>query len=237
MGTVSLGGQYDHMLVSSGISGVSYMLANNAWGYRSSYRDHQRITNADGLANFEVAKSLANSTQVMGYPNIWYGCSLFGNTVTPGSFLPLPLSAIPEIYSSWETDQRAVRGSTWNTAYDLWVSSAWPGDNRTGEIMVMLNSPPMPRGATLVQVGGDEFYARHSTMTGPGGPSWSFVQFWYPGQRASVRDLNLTTFVRYAIDRGWVSPTDLLIQIAAGFELWVKGEGLATRSVSIRTGR
>jgi Glycosyl hydrolase family 12 len=235
MGTASLGGQYDHMLVASGISGVGYMLANNAWGYHG-YRDHQCIANEDGRANFRVTRSLASSTQVMGYPNIWCGCSLFGDTVTPGSFLPLPLADVPEIYSTWETDQRAVRGSTWNTAYDLWVSSAWPGDNRTAEIMVMLSYPPRPPGASLAQVGGEEFYARQSTMTRPEGLSWSFVQFWYPVQRASVKDLNLTTFVRYAIDHGWASPTDLLIQVAAGFELWAKGEGLATRSLSISAG-
>lgn len=233
MSTASLGGQYDHMLVASRIDGVGYTLANNAWGYRNGYHGHQCITNENGLANFRVAKSLANSTKVMGYPNIWCGCSLFGEIITPGSFLPLPVSGIPEIRSSWETDQGAVPGSTWNTAYDLWVSSGWPGDNRTAEIMVMLTSPSPPRGASRVRIGGQKFYVRQSTMARPEGLSWSFVQFWYASPRAAVRDLNLTAFVRYAVDRGWARPNDLLIQVAAGFELWVKGEGLATSSLSI----
>jgi hypothetical protein len=229
-------GQYDSLPVTAG-GPPAYLLANNAWGYGTAYNGEQCITNASGAPDFTIVKSAADSSAVMGYPSISSGCSLFGNAKTHGSFMPVSLAGLRPILTTWETSQDAVPGSRWDTTYDCWIFSKWPGQQfRVAEVMIMLTYPRVPLGAYPVTVGADEFLLSKRPRMSANDPSvsWNLIQFRYATPRASVTDLNLTPFFELAVTQGWARPADLLVQISAGFELWVNGEGLATTQFSVR---
>ncbi len=220
METFTLCGKTQSMKIASA-AGDEYQISNNAWNY-ARYAGEQCIQGTVGDPNFTVTRSLANSADVMGYPNVSRGPSPWANK-SLNNLLPAPLSRLPAIYSSWQTSQNAAAGSKWDTTYDAWCCSRWPGPQyRTTEIMVMLTYP-IARSGTAVLIDGEEFSARCVRRANPAGVSWNMVQFRFKYQRPSVASLNLTSFLRYAVDRGWANATDLLVQISAGFELWIGG--------------
>jgi hypothetical protein len=220
-------------LVTVSDTDVKYVLNNNAWNY-ASYAGEQCIENENGRPNFRITKSLADSTHVMGYPNVSHGPSPWAS-VNLSTMMPLQLSSLPTIYSSWRTSQNAAPGSKWDTTYDLWCCSRWPGQQyRTAEIMIMLTYPGAPSG-DFALIDGEEFLVRKAVRTNAAGLSWNMVQFRFRQQRLCVTDLNLTPFLWYTLAHGWATETDLLVQISAGFELWTGGRGLSTDWISIAT--
>lgn len=212
-------------------TGTVYRVSNNAWNY-ARYAGEQCIEVSDGDPNFTITKSLARSTDVMGYPNVSHGPSPWAEH-NPSRLLPVPLRSVPTLRSSWRTSQNAVPGSSWDTAYDLWCCARWPGQQyRTTEIMIMLTYP-VARGSALAMIDGEEYLVRAATRTNPAGLSWTMVQFRFWRQRPAVTNLNLTAFIEYAMARGWAAEDHLLVQISAGFELWTGGRGLATEWITI----
>lgn len=232
MATYTLCGKDQNISVHSQ-SGSVYVINNNAWNY-GSFAGQQCIEVAGTTPNFLVRKSLARSSVVMGYPNISRGPSPWAVRAT--DLMPMPLSCLPNIRSSWQTSQNAASGSKWNTSYDAWCCSSWPGQQyRTAEVMIMLTYPGAPDG-DLVTINGEHFAVKTALRTNKTGLTWRLVQYRFRRQRGSLRDFDLTPFFHYAIGRGWITPADLLVQISAGFELWVGGQGLATTFFSVDVG-
>jgi hypothetical protein len=228
MATYILCGKSQSVAVLSG-SGRRYVINNNAWNY-SDYHGQQCIETVGSGPNFKITKSLADSDSVMGYPNVSCGPSPWAES--GADLMPIPLGSLPKIFGSWRTSQSAVSGSRWNTAFDIWCCSAWPGQqHRTTEIMIMLNYPGRPFG-DVASINDEEFIVSVKPRRNTAGLSWVMVQYRFSRQRSSVSNLDMTSFLQYAIDRGWANARDLLVQISAGFELWVDGRGLSSDSIS-----
>ena len=232
MTTYTLCGKDQRMPVRSE-TGYAYIINNNAWNYES-FTGQQCIEVSDTTPGFLVTKSLAKSAVVMGYPNISRGPSPWA--VKAADLMPMPLSCLPRIRSSWRTLQNPTPRSKWNTSYDAWCCSSWPGQQyRTTEVMIMLNYPGPPVGEP-VTMDGEQFLVRTALRTNKTGLTWRMVQYRFRRQRASLTDFDLTPVFHDAMGRGWITPTDLLVQVCAGFELWVGGQGLATESFSVDVG-
>lgn len=230
MTETTISDQYGSQPVTAGE--VNLILANNAWGYGASYDGQQEIENHNGYANFSVTKSLAYSTKVMGYPNLWAGCRLGGTTEGPDtadSWMPIPLGSLPHVSGTFQTGQSAKDGSVWDTTFDCWVCSpsTWPKRTRVAEVMVLLTYPRIPAGAQEITLAGTVYYLTQREVSNTAGLVWNLVQFRLAEPRASVTELNLTQFFDYVMQRGWAAADDLLIQVSAGFELWVGGETLS----------
>jgi hypothetical protein len=205
--------------------GKRYVINNNAWNY-ADYRGQQCIEIVNGSPSFRVTRSLAESSLVMGYPNVSYGPSPWAEI--GAGLMPVPLVSLPRIVSSWRTSQSAVPGSRWNTTFDIWCCSAWPGQQyRTAEIMIMLNYPGHHSG-DVVPINGEEFIVNARPRRNAAGLSWLMIQYRFARQRASVSNLDVTALLQHALGRKWINATDLLVQISAGFELWVNGRGLSS---------
>jgi hypothetical protein len=205
--------------------------------------EHETITNLNLWANFMVTKSTARSrtSAAWAFPDIFYGCAW--HTCSPGTLLPLPVSAAMQARASWSIRTRA--GGLWNAAYDIWLMKARhiSGQAHGAEIMIWLRTsyvtPPNWRPA--VRIDGTRWYfttwracvrpvAGRFVDPATGQPSgcWNYVQFRRVIPTNQVTNLPLGPFLAFAERRALASPRWWLTSIQAGFEIWRGGAGLAT---------
>jgi hypothetical protein len=194
-----------------------------------------------GRAAFTISVSRADNpgNTAEAFPYIQYGC--YWGWCTPGSALPLRVSAIRSATSTWYTREHA-RG-IWNAGFDLWLNStrlARRHANRA-EVMIWLNATTRhyrlrgPAGTREVTVAGRHFFLTHwrtGTATVRGG--WEYVQYRLAGAPQRVRNLNLKAILLDAVRRHLVSRAWYLQGVLAGNEIWRGGQGLATTRFSAR---
>ncbi|MGH3393106.1 MAG: GH12 family glycosyl hydrolase domain-containing protein [Streptosporangiaceae bacterium] len=208
--------------------------------------DRQCLTlTPHGRAAFTVSVSRADNpgNTAEAFPYIQYGC--YWGWCTPGSVLPLRVSALRSATSTWSTREHA-RG-IWNAGYDLWLNStrlARRHANRA-EVMIWLNATTRhyrirgPAGTRPVTVAGRRFYLTHwRTGTGTIRGGWEYVQYRLAGAPRRVRNLNLRAVLLDAARRHLISRSWYLQGVLAGNEIWRGGQGLATTRFSVTvTGR
>jgi Glycosyl hydrolase family 12 len=97
------------------------------------------INNVTGA--FSVTQSADCDNTVASYPNVLYGCSY--GTCSPGSALPMPVSALTSVTSSWDFSVGGVSSDQYDVAYDIWFckdstcrSGGFPGGT---ELMIWLD--------------------------------------------------------------------------------------------------
>lgn len=198
-----------------------------------------------GRAAFAVSVSRADNpgNTAEAFPYIQYGC--YWGWCTPGSVLPLRVSALRSATSTWYTREHA-RG-IWNAGYDLWLNStrlARRHANRA-EVMIWLNATTRhyrirgPAGTRPVTVADRRFYLTHwRTGTGTTRGGWEYVQYRLAGAPRRVRNLNLRAVLLDAVRRHLISRSWYLQGVLAGNEIWRGGQGLATTRFSVTvTGR
>jgi hypothetical protein len=193
-----------------------------------------------GRAAFTVSVSRADNpgNTAEAFPYIQYGC--YWGWCTPGSVLPLRVSALRSATSTWSTREHA-RG-IWNAGYDLWLNStrlARRHANRA-EVMIWLNATTRhyrirgPAGTRPVTVAGRRFYLTHwRTGTGTIRGGWEYVQYRLAGAPRQVRNLNLLAVLLDAARRHLISRSWYLQGVLAGTEIWRGGQGLATTRFSV----
>ncbi|WP_078861996.1 GH12 family glycosyl hydrolase domain-containing protein [Streptomyces sp. NRRL F-5123] len=205
------------------IAAGDYTIQANEW----NSTDRQCVTYTGGTAwsldtaNFGLGTNGAPAT----YPSIFKGCH-WGDC-TPGSGLPLKVSDLGSVTSSWSTVQPA--SGAYDVAYDLWINSApsTAGQPDGTEIMIWLNS----RGGVQPFGGrtGTSTAAGHSWDVWTGQQtSWKIISYVLQGGATSVAGLDVKALIDDAVGRGSVDPAHYLIDAEAGFEVWQGGQGLAT---------
>ncbi len=206
-----------------------YVIQNNVWGSNGS----QKIE-FDGTS-FELVEQngTASGGQVLSYPSIWIG-SNHGDE-TNASNLPIQVSSISSVDTSWSWSDTGVSGS-YNAAYDVWFSngaSGDPGGPSGGFLMVWLYRPgdKFPLGAPFGEVTGSatingvtwDIYKGQNS--GPGNvPIINYVA------RSKLYELSfdLNDFITHAVGEGYVQNSWYLSNVFAGFEIWSGGQGLRT---------
>jgi Glycosyl hydrolase family 12 len=230
-------------LCSSGayVGGTRYWVQDDRFGTDS--RQCLTLT-PHGRAAFTVSVSGADNpgNTAEAFPYIQYGC--YWGWCTPGSRLPLRVSALRSATSTWYTREHA-RG-IWNAGFDLWLNStrlARRHANRA-EVMIWLNATTRhyrvrgPAGTREVTVAGHRFYLTHwrtGTATIRGG--WEYVQYRLAGTPSRVRNLNLRAVLLDAARRHLISRSWYLQGVLAGNEIWRGGRGLATTRFSVTVTR
>lgn len=214
------------------VSSGAYTVQNNEWNSSAS----ECIT-TDGGADFTVANSaISNGTSGApgGYPSIYKGCH-WGNCST-GSGLPLQVSSVENpgtVLTSWNTTQPG-QGS-YDVAYDIWYNhtATTPGQPNAEEMMIWLNhnGSVQPAGSVVasnVSIGGHTYNIWRAQMS-----SWIDVSYVMTSPTTSVSNLDVGLLAQDSVQRGTLSPSDFLIDLEAGFELWQGGAGLAANSYSV----
>jgi hypothetical protein len=209
------------------IDAGEYYIQNNEW----NSNDPQCITYTGGTAwslttaNFNFAVPGVPAT----YPSIYKGCHWFNvPECTPNSGLPLRVNTLTSVKSTWHNSLPAGNHA-YNVAYDLWTHSApySPGQPDGTEVMIWINTVggPVPFGPLLgnVNIAGYNWNVYGGNM-----PSWKVISYQNTAGVASVDNLDVLAIMNDSINRGWMRPTDYLIDAEAGYEIFKGGQGLAT---------
>jgi hypothetical protein len=215
---------------TASVAGGSYIVENNEWNSSAS----ECIT-TDGNADFTVANSSISLSGGApgGYPAIYKGCH-WGDC-TSNSGLPIEVGSLTpgKVTTSWTTSQPG--GGAYDVAYDIWYnqSPTTSGQPNAEEMMIWLNhtggvEPAGSVVATNVSLGGHTYDIWEDQMS-----SWKDVSYVMTSGTTSVSNLDIGTLAANSVSRGYMSDSDYLIDLEAGFELWQGGVGLATNSYSV----
>jgi Glycosyl hydrolase family 12/Ricin-type beta-trefoil lectin domain len=168
-----------------------------------------------------------------GYPAIYKGCH-WGDC-TSGSGLPVQVGSLSpgKVTTSWATTQPG--GGAYDVAYDIWYnqSPTTSGQPNAEEMMIWLNhtggvEPAGSVVASNVSLGGHTYDIWEDQMS-----SWKDVSYVMTSGATSVSNLDIGTLAADSVARGYMTDSDYLIDLEAGFELWQGGVGLATNSYSV----
>lgn len=219
---------------TASVAGGAYTVENNEWNSSAS-----ECVTTDGNADFTVANSAINlptNGAPGGYAAIYKGCHWGACTTQSG--LPIQVGAMTpgEVTTSWDTTQTYT--GAYDVAYDIWYNQTptTSGQPNAEEMMIWINhnggvEPAGSVVASNVNVGGHSYTvweARAST--------WNVVSYVMNSGTTSVSNLDVDLLAADSVQRGYMTDSDYLIDLEAGFEMWQGGAGLATNSYSVNIG-
>jgi len=218
---------------TTAVAGGAYNVQNNEWNSTAP----ECIT-TDGNADFTVANSsISQSGSPGGYPSIYKGCH-WGDCTT-NSGLPVQVSAMTpgKVTTSWNTT--LPNAGAYDVAYDIWYNQTptTSGQPNAEEMMIWINhtSGVDPCGSVVasnVSVGGNTYTVWECRIDN----TWNDVSYVLNSGTTSVSNLDIDLLAADSVSRGYMTDSDYLIDLEAGFELWQGGAGLATNSYSVNIG-
>jgi hypothetical protein len=224
--TVLLCKDYQHIAVTS--KGVQYVVRNDNYGHLA-----ECLRNDGGAANFAVVSSGARvaHNEPVAYPNIFVGCSW--GICTSGSGLPLKVSAIKSLSTTWHTTMKSK--GTWSAGYDIWFDRhpSKSGQSGGAELMIWLNARGSTAGSwPVVKIDGVGWYLEHWVTSGHG-KHWNYIQFRRVKGTTEVTNLNIKPFIATAHTHRLIARRWWLTSVMAGFEIWRGGVGLHTTQFAV----
>ena len=208
---------------STPVEGGRYEVQNSLWGSDKP----QCVVAFD--TGFSVEAKHTNDSGPASYPSIVFGCN-YGNC-TKGTPFPRPIADLGDVRSSWVTTTPSSGDHA--VAYDIWLDPTARKDGRpTGlELMIWLKHTdrvqPIGKKTGETTLGG----VAYEVWLGKADlPTISYVR---KEQTNEVKDLDITSFVTDAKNRGQAKEGWFLTSIQAGFEPWIGGDGLKTTSYSV----
>lgn len=209
------------------ISAGAYEIQANEWNSSAP----QCLTYTGGTAwsvttaNFNVSGG-APAT----YPSIFRGCHW--GLCTPNSGFPIQLSNLGSARTSWSTVQPG--SGAYDVAYDIWFNSTptTSGQPDGTEVMIWINSrggvQPFGSQTGTTNVDGMNWNVWTGQQT-----SWKIISYVLNPGATAVTDLDLKALFQDAVARGSINPSNYLIDVEAGYEIWQGGQGLGTNSFSV----
>lgn len=205
----------------------SYVVESDYWNKLSCPGTQcMDINNVSGA--FSVTQSGSCGNTVASYPNVLYGCA-FG-TCSSASVLPMPVSGLSSVISSWDFSVGGASLDQWDVAYDIWFCQddtcrfgGFPGGT---ELMIWLdyqNVHGWQYDLGPVNLAGHTWELWTFTQ-GTGADSWTYLAYMIQSPMVtSVTDLDLNAFIQDAMSRGYVQNSWYLYAIQAGNELRTGG--------------
>jgi hypothetical protein len=217
---------------TAAVAGGAYTVQNNEWNSSAP-----ECVTTDGNADFTVANSSINLSGGApgGYPSIYKGCHW--GACTSNSGLPIPVSSMTpgEVTTSWNTTQTS---GAYDVAYDIWYNQTptTSGQPNAEEMMIWINHAGgvEPFGSVVasnVSIGGRTWTIWEGRMS-----IWNVVSYVLNTGVTSVSNLDVDLLAADSVQRGYMTNSDYLIDLEAGFEIWNGGTGLATNSYSVNIG-
>ena len=214
---------------TTSLQGGEYLYQQNEWN--STATQCAGINPSTGAwsitqANFNLATNGAPAT----YPSSYKGCH-WGTCTTVNSGLPIQVSKLATVTTSWSTTQ--VASGAYDVAYDVWFNSTptTNGQPDGTELMIWLNSrggvQPFGSQTGTANLAGVSWNVWTGQQT-----SWKIISYVLQGGGTSFTNLNMKALIDDAVARGSLNPAHYLIDSEAGFEIWQGGQGLGVNSYS-----
>lgn len=213
------------------LQGGAYHLQSNEFDSKAAFT----VCNNNALAFSVNTSSINNPGGSPGaYPSLYKGCH-WGNCTT-NSKLPVTVASLIKtptlVTSSYNT---TVVTGRWDDSYDIWYNPAkTTKNNQSGlELMIWLNHQggvnPIGKAVTTATIDGIKWTVWH----GVNGTTAGTVSYVAVTPRTSVTNLALGGFTADAVNRGYMKSTGFLIDVEAGFEVWIGSAGLTANSFSV----
>jgi hypothetical protein len=208
----------------------SYIMQSNYWNKATCPGTQcMKVNTATGA--FSVIRGAEPcGDEVSSYPNVLYGCS-YGNC-SPATMLPLPVTEVRSLTSSWDWAIGGPASDHYNVAYDIWFCP----DNNCGasgfpkglELMIWLDYKNVHGWRTNLgtkKLSGHTWDVWTADMAAGGATqSWTYLTYMIKSpQVSSVTDLDLGAFIQDGIARGYIKPSWYMYAVQAGVELRVGG--------------
>ena len=204
----------------------SYVVETNFWNQGACPGTQcMAINSATGA--FTVTQFPNCGNTVASYPNLLYGCAW--GTCSPGSVLPMVVSNLGSVTSTWQFNVGGAKTDQYDVAYDIWFC---PDDTCTAgfaggtELMIWLDYQNLSGWQTrvasvsLAGYNWDLWVAKQ----GGAGMGWTYLAYLiHPPMQTSVTDLDLMAFVKDALARGYIQSSWYLYAVQAGDELRTGG--------------
>jgi cellulose 1,4-beta-cellobiosidase len=218
----------------------SYVISSNYWNKAVCPGTQcMEINSATGA--FSVTQGPPPcGDNVASFPNVLYGCS-YGNC-SPATILPLPVTEVYRLTSSWDFSVGGGNSDRWNVAYDIWFCP----DNNCGasgfpkglELMLWLdakNAKGWKDHLGTAKLGGYTWDVWVADMAAGGAlDSWTYMDYIIKGPAVtSVTNLDLNAFVKDAVARGYVQSSWYMYAIQAGMEVRSGGMPFTSNRFSI----
>lgn len=151
--------------------------------------------------------------------------------------MPVQVSAMTgkanKVVTSYDTT--VVDSGDWDDSYDNWYNAASSTSNNSSglEMMIWLDhyGSIQPAGSVVASNVSIDGYKFNVWYTGSGnGGTVSYVM---TSATTSVTNLDQGPFAADAVQRGYMQSSWYLIDIEAGFEPWVGGQGLTANSFNV----
>jgi len=218
----------------------SYVIASNYWN-KDVCPGTQCIEMNSATGAFSVTQGPpACGDNVASYPNVLYGCS-YGNC-SPATVLPMPVSSVTSLTSSWDFTVGGGANDRWNVGYDIWFCP----DNNCGasgfpkglELMIWLdykNAHGWKTNLGSVTIAGRTYDVWAADMlVGGASAAWNYMDYILrPPAVDSVSNLDLNAFVKDAVKRGYAQDSWYLYAVQAGMEIRAGGLPFTSNSFSV----
>jgi hypothetical protein len=226
--------------------GKSYIVQNNAWGPGSA--DGSQTLAYTGTA-FEVVTQTGTpggGSEPASFPSVYIGAN--GDQGVNGSLttsaddnLPIQISSITSINTSFSHNGSGAFGGDYNAAYDVWFAASPPtgqyGAAESGYLMVWLYRPPnryaIGGSQGNVDIAGQSWEVFAGDRgDGSGAQVVSYVV--QAGAPLANLTFDLNAFIQDAVtnSRGGFNGSWYLTDVFAGFEIWSGGAGLKVEQFS-----
>lgn len=224
--------------------GKRYIVQNNAWGPGSSEGSQTLSYTGNTFQILTQTGSPGGGSEPASFPSVYLGAN--GDRGVNGSLttsaddnLPIQISAITSINTTFSHNGTGAFGGDYNSTYDVWFASAPPtGDYssaQAGYLMVWFYQPgnrfPIGGQVGSVDIAGQSWNV-YAGDRGDG-TGTQVVSYVAPSPLSTLTfDLNL--FIQDAVTngRGGFAASWYLTDIFAGFEIWSGGAGLSVSQFS-----
>jgi Glycosyl hydrolase family 12 len=210
---------------------TSFTVENNQWGIPSNGQGSSTIftETVNNQPGFGWAYDITSGTGVTIFPEVGYGWTPNGNVSWGGNPVIPQLSENQSITATFQMASQHSAGSTWDFAYDIWITSASHPSSTTGsyELMIWLDhenqgpwSTQGPQG--LVTIDG----VSYQRYTNSGAADWTCLS--YVNQGAGIyqsSNFSISDVVNDAASKFGISSSFYVASIEFGNEV-VVGSGM-----------
>lgn len=207
----------------------NYIVSSNIWnpGSASAYTECVNATiNSPGGVNAEFdwnfTPTSSNGT-VLTYPNVQYGQqSGYSPSTTPA--LPAPISNLSSLMATGSITTTCQSSPCYyDSGFDIFLSQSTPAPKSIqGELMIItswnFSQPLTSFVATNVNIDGTLYNIRQFSN------SWPYVAYYPVQQPITTMNLNIASFVKDAVKRGYFPGLNYLDMVELGTEV-IQGQG------------
>ena len=181
-------------------------------------------------AGFKMTTQSCNTTTdaPCSFPSVYIGTSADGKR--SGGYSAKQISAIGAVPTCLGWASGGTPSShEFNVSYDVWFASNSGATYADKFLMVWLRDPPsfQPGGMFPVQDGAVIGSQTWQVWNGPNHENKMVTSYVAPNARADGQaySFNLKDFIDHAVEKGYLSPSDYLISVMGGMEIWGGGQG------------